>query len=78
MNYTLKYKKGLLELIHTKEKELKVNYDAELYLHVQNMRCELRYANSLDNSESEQRYQKKFLNIGGKFIKSFWKPKLTI
>lgn len=75
MNYTPTYARQLLELIHSQEKELKEKYDVELYLHIQNMRSELRMINDLERLPA---YRWAFNNVLDKFNPNEWTPKLTI
>jgi len=75
MNYTPEYTRKLVEAIHIHEKELRMEYDGELYLHIQNMRSELRMINDLDKTIF---HKSSWGNLGVKSMKKHWKPIVTI
>jgi len=71
MNYTPEYTRKLVEAIHIHEKELKMEYDGELYLHIQNMRSELRMINDLDKTIF---HKSSWGNLGVKSMKNLCMP----
>jgi len=75
MNYTPEYARKLVEAIHIHEKELRIYYDGELYLHIQNMRSELRMINDLDKTIF---HKSSWGNLGVKSMKKHWNPIVTI
>lgn len=75
MNYTPAYARKLLEAIHIHEKQLKEKYDGELYIHIENMRSELKMINDIEQTKF---HRSVFEHLGRKFYKQLWKPKITI
>ena len=75
MNYTPTYARKLLEAIHIHEKQLKEKYDGELYIHIENMRSELKMINDIEQTKF---HRSSFSNLGYKFNKLNWKPIKTI